>query len=92
MVRLLCVNVEEATNTVGMGGYSDLEYPLFMFQIGQIFGRFSKLVNTLKIKNNLPWIINGIFCRISEIFHSVNQSGASDHEFCAGIFYNFPNI
>ena len=51
-----------------------------MFRLAQIFGTFPKLVNTPKIKNNLLWIMNGIFCGLSEIFRKVGQSGASNHD------------
>ena len=67
------------TNTVGTRVYSNLKYCRFMFQLSQNFHIFSKPVNTLKIKNNLLWIMDGIFCGLSEIFHSVDQSSASNH-------------
>ena len=68
------------TNTVGSGVDSNLEYPLIIFKLGQIFHVFPRPVSTLRGRSNPLWVKGGLFCGLSKIFHSMDQSAAPDHD------------
>ena len=65
------------TNTVGSGVNSNLEHPLIIFKLGQVFPR---PVSTLRGRSNPLWVKGGLFHGLSKIFHSMDQSAAPNHD------------
>jgi len=56
------------------------EYHLFILQLGQISSIFSTPVNTLKFRDNSPWIIVWKFCGLLVIFCHASQSDTPNHQ------------
>jgi len=65
--------------TVGTGHFSMSDYLRITGVIGYFLHMFSELVDILKSKRNSLLIVDGKFCRLGEIYHTMSQSAISDH-------------